>query len=412
PLLSRPEPPTKSSGRDRSCLPEGLGGPQPLPSQLPGPLGGRAELAELPNGLGEARGSEDETDDDGEDFTPPILKELENLSPEEAAHQKAVVETLLQEDPWRVAKMVKSYLQQHNIPQREVVDTTGLNQSHLSQHLNKGTPMKTQKRAALYTWYVRKQREVAQQFTHAGQGGLIEEPTGDELPTKKGRRNRFKWGPASQQILFQAYERQKNPSKEEREALVEECNRAECIQRGVSPSQAQGLGSNLVTEVRVYNWFANRRKEEAFRHKLAMDTYSGPPPGPGPGPALPAHGSPGLPPPALSPRVRYGQPTTSEGAEVPSSSGGPLVTVSAPLHQVSPTGLEPSHSLLSTEAKLVSVLIPPGWRSAFQPHLPSSLGREILESSPGRECGALPSLSLVSPPRSQQPEALSPLSAP
>lgn len=58
--------------------------------------------------------------------------------------------------------MVKSYLQQHNIPQREVVDTTGLNQSHLSQHLNKGTPMKTQKRAALYTWYVRKQREVAQ----------------------------------------------------------------------------------------------------------------------------------------------------------------------------------------------------------------------------------------------------------
>ncbi|XP_054384307.1 hepatocyte nuclear factor 1-alpha isoform X2 [Pongo abelii] len=353
------------SGLSKEALIQALGEPGPYLLAGEGPLdkgescgGGRGELAELPNGLGETRGSEDETDDDGEDFTPPILKELENLSPEEAAHQKAVVETLLQEDPWRVAKMVKSYLQQHNIPQREVVDTTGLNQSHLSQHLNKGTPMKTQKRAALYTWYVRKQREVAQQFTHAGQGGLIEEPTGDELPTKKGRRNRFKWGPASQQILFQAYERQKNPSKEERETLVEECNRAECIQRGVSPSQAQGLGSNLVTEVRVYNWFANRRKEEAFRHKLAMDTYSGPPPGPGPGPALPAHSSPGLPPSALSPSkvhgVRYGQPATSETAEVPSSSGGPLVTVSTPLHQVSPTGLEPSHSLLSTEAKLVS----------------------------------------------------------
>lgn len=53
--------------------------------------------------------------------------------------------------------------------------------------------------------------------------------------------------------------------------------------------------------------------------------------------------------------VRYGQPATSEGADVPSSSGGSLVTVSTPLHQVSPTGLEPSHSLLSTEAKLVSV---------------------------------------------------------
>ncbi|NXN36022.1 HNF1A factor, partial [Rhinoptilus africanus] len=317
------------------------------------------DIPNLPNGMGESRLSEDETSDDGEEFTPPILKELENLSPEEAAHQKAVVERLLQEDPWRVAKMVKSYLQQHNIPQREVVDTTGLNQSHLSQHLNKGTPMKTQKRAALYTWYVRKQREVAQQFTHAGQGILTEEPMGDDLPTKKGRRNRFKWGPASQQILFQAYERQKNPSKEEREALVEECNRAECIQRGVSPSQAQGLGSNLVTEVRVYNWFANRRKEEAFRHKLAMDTFSGPQPTPAP-PLTPHNSSSLQPPSALSPNkvhgVRYNQQPASEAESSSSSHHGnsSMVTTQTILHQVSPPGLEPSQNLLSTDTKLVS----------------------------------------------------------
>ncbi|NXQ53746.1 HNF1A factor, partial [Anthoscopus minutus] len=314
---------------------------------------------DIPNGMGESRVSEDETSDDGEEFTPPIMKELENLSPEEAAHQKAVVERLLQEDPWRVAKMVKSYLQQHNIPQREVVDTTGLNQSHLSQHLNKGTPMKTQKRAALYTWYVRKQREVAQQFTHAGQGILTDEPMGDDLPTKKGRRNRFKWGPASQQILFQAYERQKNPSKEEREALVEECNRAECIQRGVSPSQAQGLGSNLVTEVRVYNWFANRRKEEAFRHKLAMDTFSGPQPTSAP-PLTPHSSSSLQPPPALSPSkvhgVRYNQQPASEAESSSSNHHGnsSMVTTQTILHQVSPPGLEPSQNLLSTDTKLVS----------------------------------------------------------
>ncbi|NXO17075.1 HNF1A factor, partial [Oriolus oriolus] len=316
------------------------------------------DMPNLPNGMGESRLSEDETSDDGEEFTPPIMKELENLSPEEAAHQKAVVERLLQEDPWRVAKMVKSYLQQHNIPQREVVDTTGLNQSHLSQHLNKGTPMKTQKRAALYTWYVRKQREVAQQFTHAGQGILTDEPMGDDLPTKKGRRNRFKWGPASQQILFQAYERQKNPSKEEREALVEECNRAECIQRGVSPSQAQGLGSNLVTEVRVYNWFANRRKEEAFRHKLAMDTFSGPQPTSAP--PLTPHNSSLQPPPALSPSkvhgVRYNQQPASEAESSSSNHHGnsSMVTTQTILHQVSPPGLEPSQNLLSTDTKLVS----------------------------------------------------------
>ncbi|XP_015285098.1 PREDICTED: hepatocyte nuclear factor 1-alpha [Gekko japonicus] len=320
-----------------------------------------AEIPVLTNGMGESRMSEDETSDDGEDFTPPIMKELENLNPEEAAHQKAVVERLLQEDPWRVAKMVKSYLQQHNIPQREVVDTTGLNQSHLSQHLNKGTPMKTQKRAALYTWYVRKQREVAQQFTHAGQGIMVEDSMGDDLPTKKGRRNRFKWGPASQQILFQAYERQKNPSKEEREALVEECNRAECIQRGVSPSQAQGLGSNLVTEVRVYNWFANRRKEEAFRHKLAMDSYSGSQPNSAP--TLTAHSSSSLQPAApLSPNkvhgVRYNQQPVSE---TDSSNGNQhggnnsIVTTQTILHQASSPGLCSAGSGSVSDTKLISV---------------------------------------------------------
>ncbi|KAG7281801.1 hypothetical protein CRUP_037082 [Coryphaenoides rupestris] len=181
------------------------------------------------------------------DFAPPIFRELEQLSPEEAARQRAQVEQVLQNDPWRVAKIVKSYMQQHNLPQREVVESTGLNQSHLSQHLNKGTPMKNQKRAALYSWYVKKMCEISQQFTNARHGLASMDEQGEE--TKKGRRNRFKWGPASQQILFHAYERQKNPSKEEREGLVEECNRAECIQRGVSPSQLAGLGSNLVTEV-------------------------------------------------------------------------------------------------------------------------------------------------------------------
>ncbi|XP_072271616.1 hepatocyte nuclear factor 1-alpha isoform X2 [Pyxicephalus adspersus] len=292
---------------------------------------------QLPNGLTEPHITEDDSSEDGGDFTPPILKDLERLSPEEAAHQKAVVERLLQEDSWHVAKLVKSYLQQHNIPQREVVDTTGLNQSHLSQHLNKGTPMKTQKRAALYTWYVSKQREIARQFTHAGQGMITDDIACDEIPSKKMRRNRFKWGPASQHILFQAYERQKNPSKEERETLVEECNRAECLQRGVSPSQAQGLGSNLVTEVRVYNWFANRRKEEAFRHKLAMDTYSGPQSST---PSLTAHD---LPPSKATVGIRYTQDSSERGTSMVSNQNGLS------------SNLEHSHSLMSSDSKLIPV---------------------------------------------------------
>ncbi|XP_077151626.1 hepatocyte nuclear factor 1-beta [Ranitomeya variabilis] len=344
----------------------------------------------LTNGHHKGKLSGDEGSEDGEDFdTPPILKELQSLNTEEAAEQRAEVDRMLSEDPWRAAKMIKGYMQQHNIPQREVVDITGLNQSHLSQHLNKGTPMKTQKRAALYTWYVRKQREILRQFslTVQGSGNMTDKSNQEQLlflfpefnqqnqvtgqsddscsePTnKKMRRNRFKWGPASQHILYQAYERQKNPSKEEREALVEECNRAECLQRGVSPSKAHGLGSNLVTEVRVYNWFANRRKEEAFRQKLAMDAYSTGSSHPHNMNPLMSHGSPhhtqsSSSPPSKLQGVRYNQQGNSEvtsSSTINHHGNNAMLTSQSVLQQVSPVSLDPGHNMLSPDGKLIPV---------------------------------------------------------
>uniref|UniRef100_A0A8B9GFY1 HNF1 homeobox B n=1 Tax=Amazona collaria TaxID=241587 RepID=A0A8B9GFY1_9PSIT len=320
-----------------------------LPLSPGGPPDGKAAFAPLANGHGKGKLSGDEGSEDGDDFdTPQILRELQALNTEEAVEQRAEVDRMISEDPWRAAKMIKGYMQQHNIPQREVVDVTGLNQSHLSQHLNKGTPMKTQKRAALYTWYVRKQREILRQFNQQNQGAAQLDDACSETPSKKMRRNRFKWGPASQQILYQAYDRQKNPSKEEREALVEECNRAECLQRGVSPSKAHGLGSNLVTEVRVYNWFANRRKEEAFRQKLAMDAYSSGQPPP-----------PSASPPSKMTGVRYSQAASGEAASsgtISHHGSGAMVTTSqAVLQQVSPASLDPGHGLLSPDGKMISV---------------------------------------------------------
>ncbi|CAH2221314.1 hepatocyte nuclear factor 1-beta isoform X1 [Pelobates cultripes] len=338
----------------------------------------------LTNGHSKGKLSGDEGSEDGDDYdTPPILKELQSLNTEEAAEQRAEVDRMLSEDPWRAAKMIKGYMQQHNIPQREVVDITGLNQSHLSQHLNKGTPMKTQKRAALYTWYVRKQREILRQFNQ-GTGNMTDKSSQDQLlflfpefnqqahvpgqpddscsepANKKMRRNRFKWGPASQHILYQAYERQKNPSKEEREALVEECNRAECLQRGVSPSKAHGLGSNLVTEVRVYNWFANRRKEEAFRQKLAMDAYStGTPHSHSMNPLLshasPHHTQQSSSPPSKLQGVRYNQQGNSEvtsSSTISHHGNNAMVTSQSALQQVSPATLDAGHNMLSPDGKL------------------------------------------------------------
>ncbi|XP_040982899.1 hepatocyte nuclear factor 1-beta isoform X3 [Aquila chrysaetos chrysaetos] len=389
--------PAAGFGVKLESLPLSPGGPPP---------DGKAAFPALANGHGKGKLSGDEGSEDGDDFdTPLILRELQALNTEEAMEQRAEVDRMISEDPWRAAKMIKGYMQQHNIPQREVVDVTGLNQSHLSQHLNKGTPMKTQKRAALYTWYVRKQREILRQFnqTVQGCGNMTDKSSQDQLlflfpefnqqnqgaaqlddacsetPSKKMRRNRFKWGPASQQILYQAYDRQKNPSKEEREALVEECNRAECLQRGVSPSKAHGLGSNLVTEVRVYNWFANRRKEEAFRQKLAMDAYSSGQPPHSMNLLLshgsPHHNQPSASPPSKMPGVRYSQAASGEAASsgtISHHGGGAMVTGSqAVLQQVSPASLDPGHGLLSPDGKM---LVAPQPAAVPEPHHDAALG--------------------------------------
>nr|XP_016853691.1 PREDICTED: hepatocyte nuclear factor 1-beta isoform X2 [Anolis carolinensis] len=362
-------PGPSATGAPAPHLGSGGGGGVKLEALAPAsPPGARPLSNGGGTGKGKLSGDEGASEEDGdEDFdTPPILRELQALNTQEAAEQRAEVERMVSEDPWRAAKMIKGYMQQHNIPQREVVDVTGLNQSHLSQHLNKGTPMKTQKRAALYTWYVRKQREILRQFNQQSQGGgHLDDPCA-ETPSKKMRRNRFKWGPASQQILYQAYDRQKNPSKEEREALVEECNRAECLQRGVSPSKAHGLGSNLVTEVRVYNWFANRRKEEAFRQKLAMDAYStGQPHTMN---LLLSHNSPhhvqaSASPPSKMTGVRYGQagpndvPSSSSIGHHVNSTSAMVTSSQAILQQVSPVGLDPGHGhgLLAPDGKMITV---------------------------------------------------------
>ncbi|XP_071882157.1 hepatocyte nuclear factor 1-beta isoform X3 [Anas platyrhynchos] len=358
---SSPGPVGARAGR----VPEGRSGAVPLgaaPSAHPGPVEPRWEpRGAVPGSLpspGVPTGS-------AEPFPPGGCAAVcPSASPQcPGVSGGTGTEAALCEDPWRAAKMIKGYMQQHNIPQREVVDVTGLNQSHLSQHLNKGTPMKTQKRAALYTWYVRKQREILRQFNQQNQGAGQLDDACSETPSKKMRRNRFKWGPASQQILYQAYDRQKNPSKEEREALVEECNRAECLQRGVSPSKAHGLGSNLVTEVRVYNWFANRRKEEAFRQKLAMDAYSSGQPPHSMNLLLshgsPHHNQPSASPPSKMPGVRYSQAAggeaASSGAISHHGSGAMVTTSQAVLQQVSPAGLDPGHGLLSPDGKMISV---------------------------------------------------------
>ena len=59
----------------------------------------------------------------------------------------------LSRDQTVVAQAIKKYMNQYSVPQREVVEKTGLNQSHLSQHFLHGVTMKRSKRVKLYHWF-------------------------------------------------------------------------------------------------------------------------------------------------------------------------------------------------------------------------------------------------------------------
>ena len=61
-------------------------------------------------------------------------------------------------DQTLVAQAIKRYMNQYSIPQREVVEKTGLNQSHLSQHFLHGVTMKRAKRIKLYHWFEEDQK--------------------------------------------------------------------------------------------------------------------------------------------------------------------------------------------------------------------------------------------------------------
>uniref|UniRef100_A0A8C4PWH0 HNF1 homeobox Bb n=1 Tax=Eptatretus burgeri TaxID=7764 RepID=A0A8C4PWH0_EPTBU len=170
--------------------------------------------------------SGDDTSEDGEESEPPpIIRELESLSPEEAAEQRREVDGGLK-----------------NRPKAAVF--TACDEPRCGS-VNHGVVHVTTRRAG-------------------------ESHSDGRLARTCYFENARNYDPHNDSQAYQVYVQ----SHEIRaDAIRVSLARAECLQRGVSPLQVHGLGSNLVTEVRVYNWFANRRKEEAFRHKVALDAY-------------------------------------------------------------------------------------------------------------------------------------------
>ena len=159
---------------------------------------------------------------------------------------------LLKQEPLTVARIIKSYMTQNNVLQRELVEATNLNQSHLSQHFNRGTPMKISKRVKLYNWFERHQIRNRQ------------EPSAPStIQSAKRRRPRWKWSNIAIQILTEAYKKNRFPTREQRLELARICNEAEQVIAEDRPWNIPDGEWERINETRIYTWFTNKRKLES-----------------------------------------------------------------------------------------------------------------------------------------------------
>ncbi|XP_038057179.1 homeobox-containing protein 1-like [Patiria miniata] len=200
------------------------------------------------------------------------VENFQNVSDEE-------VDILFRRGPMAVKSEIRAFLNKWRLSQNQISMATGISQSYISSFLIHGFMMKHSTQELLYRWYLSKKREMEdlggqpdiehlENGTHSAasidMSQSFTSPNNDNfLPTFK-RRERFTWKDAHIRIMESYYSKNPYPNDFEREKIMEACN---------SESQQSGEAipdSKWVTSSKVYNWFANRRKDSNRRKRLSQ----------------------------------------------------------------------------------------------------------------------------------------------
>ncbi|KAJ8387492.1 hypothetical protein AAFF_G00155930 [Aldrovandia affinis] len=234
--------------------------------------------------------------------------------PEEDWDVEEKVEEYMRRDSNLVKEEIKAFLNNRRISQAIVGQVTGISQSYISQWLlQQGLEMSDPKRRAFYRWYLlernnpgfrwnenqqtqvprtrtenpwNRQRELLMQLlpwysAHQSQPGATmsmrslvkEEPdwrsSGSPAangagggPLRLRRGSRFTWRKECQSIMESFFIENQYPDEARREEIANACNSV--IQKpGCKLSEFE-----RVTALKVYNWFANRRKEMKRRANI------------------------------------------------------------------------------------------------------------------------------------------------
>ncbi|XP_014185727.1 homeobox-containing protein 1 isoform X4 [Astatotilapia calliptera] len=184
------------------------------------------------------------------------------------------VEEYMRRDSNLVKEEIKTFLNNRRISQAIVGQVTGISQSYISQWLlQQGLEMSDSKRRAFYRWYLLERNNPG--ATLSMRSLVKEEPdwrtgimTGDRAgivggPLRLRRGSRFTWRKECQSIMESFFMENQYPDEAKREEIANACNSV--IQKpGCKLSEFE-----RVTALKVYNWFANRRKEMKRRANIA-----------------------------------------------------------------------------------------------------------------------------------------------
>ncbi|KAM4629950.1 homeobox-containing protein 1 isoform 2-T2 [Polymixia lowei] len=183
------------------------------------------------------------------------------------------VEEYMRRDSNLVKEEIKAFLNNRRISQAIVGQVTGISQSYISQWLlQQGLEMSDSKRRAFYRWYllernnpgatlsmrslVKEEPDWRTGIMSGERGGMV----GGPLRLRRG--SRFTWRKECQSIMESFFMENQYPDEAKREEIANACNSV--IQKpGCKLSEFE-----RVTALKVYNWFANRRKEMKRRANI------------------------------------------------------------------------------------------------------------------------------------------------
>ncbi|XP_033878306.3 homeobox-containing protein 1-like isoform X1 [Acipenser ruthenus] len=180
------------------------------------------------------------------------------------------VEEYMRRDSSVVKEEIKVFLNNRRISQAIVGQVTGISQSYISQWLlQQGLEMSDPKKRAFYRWYLLERSSPGTTLSLRPLCGPVkEEPEwsgslGGGVSLRLRRGSRFTWRKECLSVMESFFQENQYPEESKREEIAGACNAV--IQK---PAGSRLSEFEKVTALKVYNWFANRRKEMKRRANI------------------------------------------------------------------------------------------------------------------------------------------------